>query len=452
MTAVKASTSVSPRPPVADGLPLIGSLLPMLGDPADFMTAQYLKHGPVFRVKVLNRSFTVFAGPEAVEYMANEDETLTGEPVWKPFVTQLGGSNNITAMDGPDHARMRKVMRRGFSRTAALDTIAVTVEATRRVLRRHAPGALIPVAEFTTDLIAEVIGSITLGRAPGDYLPDFLIVWRNYLWAYPIGTKPKSALETPEYKRALARVVEMGESIIAAYERGELQPGESQFADDLITASKEQPDLVSRGDLMLGMIAPYVAGLDTVASIVLYMWYEIVRAPALRERLLTEIAGLFANGVPTPEQMRHVPILHATAMETMRYYNVAVMLPRVARREFEFAGRRIEAGEQLQMAIGVVHRLEKFYPNPDVFDIDRFLEPRNEHKQRNAFAPYGAGSHTCLGAGMAEVIMALMIATLIHEADYALEPANYRAKRFVSSTLTPAPDFRLRLLRWRGEA
>ncbi len=449
MATAERSSITSPRPPVADGLPIIGSLLSMLGDPGKFMTAQYLKHGPVFTVKVLNRSFTVMAGPEAVEYMTNEDGTLTGEPMWKPFVTQLGGEHNITAMDGADHARLRKVMRRGFSRSAALDTSAVTVEATRRLLCRIEPGTPIAAADFTVDLIAEVLGSITLGRAAGEYLPDFLTVWRNYLWSMIIGTKPKSVLESAEYKRALARVIEMGSAILAAYERGELKPGESQFADDLITASKEQPDLVNHGDLMLGMIAPYVAGLDTVASIVLFMWYEITRSPELKARMMPEIEGLLATGAPTPEQLRHVPLLHALAMETMRYYNVAVMLPRVAKREFEFAGRRIVENESLQMAIGVVHRLEKFYPNPEQFDIDRFLEPRNEHKQRHAFAPFGAGSHTCLGAGMAEVIMALMVATLVHDADYAVEPANYRVKRFISSDLMPAPDLKMRLLSFR---
>lgn len=408
-----------------------------------------MKHGPVFTVKVRNSSFIVFAGPEAVEYLASEDGTLTGEPIWKPLVELLGGRNNITALDGEEHARLRKVMRRGFSRSAALDTITVTIDTTRRMLHKLQPGTLIPVADFTTELIAEVIGGITLGRATGEYLADFITVWRNYLWVYVLGSKPKSVLETSAYKQALERVMETGRSIIDAYERGQLQPGDSQFADDLIKAHKEQPDLVNDGDLMLGMIAPYVAGLDTVASIVLFMLYEIVRAPALQERLLVEIRGLLAADTPSAAQLRDVPLLHATAMETMRYYNVAALLPRIAKRDFKFAGHTIQAGERLQMALGVVHRLDRFYPNPEQFDIDRFLEPRNEHKQRNAFAPYGAGAHTCLGAGMAEVIMALMVATLIHDAQFAIEPPNYRVKRFVSSSLEPAPDFNLRLLALR---
>ena len=66
MSAISTAATELPLPPRADGLPLIGSLIPMLGDTNKFMTAQYLKHGPVFRVHILNKRFTVLAGPEAV--------------------------------------------------------------------------------------------------------------------------------------------------------------------------------------------------------------------------------------------------------------------------------------------------------------------------------------------------------------------------------------------------
>src|SRR5688572_30369269 len=125
MTAAQVSSVKLPSPPRADGLPIIGSLIPMLGDSNKFMLAQYLKHGPIFRVHILNRRFTVLAGPEAVEYMANEDDTLTAAPFWRPLAEQFGARDTITSLGGQDHSRMRKVMRRGFSRSAALDTIPV---------------------------------------------------------------------------------------------------------------------------------------------------------------------------------------------------------------------------------------------------------------------------------------------------------------------------------------
>src|SRR5260221_2053373 len=47
------------------------------------------------------------------------------------------------------------------------------------------------------------------------------------------------------------------------------------------------------------------------------------------------------------------------------------------------------------------------------FDLDRFRPPRNEHRKPGAYAPFGLGDHTCLGAGIAEVQLMTTMATLL---------------------------------------
>jgi len=76
--------------------------------------------------------------------------------------------------------------------------------------------------------------------------------------------------------------------------------------------------------------------------------------------------------------------------------------------------------------------------------VDRFHAPRNEHRQKYAYAPYGIGAHLCLGAGVAEVQFPLNVALLIKRFDLALEPANYTLK--LSNNPTPHPDkFKVRI-------
>ena len=50
--------------PTARGLPLAGNLLALLRDMRGFVTERYLELGPVYRIRVLNRRFTVLAGRE----------------------------------------------------------------------------------------------------------------------------------------------------------------------------------------------------------------------------------------------------------------------------------------------------------------------------------------------------------------------------------------------------
>jgi hypothetical protein len=53
------------RPPVVNGLPIIGNILPLMRDSFQFFFEQSRRMGAAYQVKVLNKTFTVLAGREA---------------------------------------------------------------------------------------------------------------------------------------------------------------------------------------------------------------------------------------------------------------------------------------------------------------------------------------------------------------------------------------------------
>ena len=86
------------------------------------------------------------------------------------------------------------------------------------------------------------------------------------------------------------------------------------------------------------------------------------------------------------------------------------------------------AGERLFVATAVPHFLPELYPDPHVFDIDRYGPDRREHVQRGAFAPFGAGVHACLGARFAQSQMLVTLATLLRLLDLEIDPPSYRLR------------------------
>ncbi|HRF96552.1 MAG TPA: cytochrome P450, partial [Aggregatilineales bacterium] len=45
----------------------------------------------------------------------------------------------------------------------------------------------------------------------------------------------------------------------------------------------------------------------------------------------------------------------------------------------------------------------------------------------NSFNPYGFGAHSCLGAGMAEILIHVMISRLMQRVTFTLDPADFEA-------------------------
>ena len=69
-------------------------------------------------------------------------------------------------------------------------------------------------------------------------------------------------------------------------------------------------------------------------------------------------------------------------------------------------GYELPVGAQLVIAQTATHYSEEAFPDPWKFDIDRYVPPRNEHKGRG-YAPYGLGTHSCLGGRWADLHMAI---------------------------------------------
>jgi cytochrome P450 len=139
-----------------------------------------------------------------------------------------------------------------------------------------------------------------------------------------------------------------------------------------------------------------------------------------------------------------MPTLHGAAMETLRMHTIALAQPRIAVQDIALNGYTIKQGSYVMLSGAVSHYLPQFYKDPCVFDPERYHAPRNEHRQKHAYAPYGIGAHLCLGAGVAEVQFPLNVALLIKKFDLSIWPANYSLK--LSNNPTPHPNkFKVRI-------
>ena len=426
------------NPPVADGLPLVGSILPMLTDIEGFLYKQYAKHGPCFRVKVMNRQFVVMGGPEAAEAMAKNAGEFDAWNTWEDLIKEFGGRQVLSMFEGEKHRRYRAAARAGFAKTRVQENVPLVMSLAREALAATPRGQALVVGPFAQRLVADCVGSLTLGRKPGDSLHDFIKYWHTQLGVNISKNRPKSDLIKAAYLEAKARARAAGEEILALDE--DTLP--SPYVRDLRALMREDPELINQEELLFMMLLPYVAGLDTVVNVLTLSLYHAYKDPALLGRLRAEIAPLLAEGLPAA-RLRELKVLHALVLETMRYHPIANMVTRRATRDFEFQGCQIRAGEELMMALMASQRDPRFFKDPDRYDVDRFMEPRNEHRQKNALNPYGAGAHTCLGAGLAEVLLTVLLATIIGGEELELSPAGYTMKPFHVTALSPDPNFKL---------
>lgn len=442
----------APRKPIPSvpGLPLIGNAINLMGDVRQFLTEQYLNHGPVFRVTVFRRRLTVLAGIEANNFINRHGkDLLISRGLWMDLDRELGARRSIHSMDGPEHFRMRRVERPGYSRAAGEDRIDEIYQVARDAVRGWPIGRSMQVWKCLARIVTSQLGVIGADTTATQHLDDLRTYMHALLMSHVAHTRPEWIMRLPHIRRARKRMEALYAEVVDAHDPSNRQGRKRNLVDDLVELHRSDPEFLPERDLRVSVLGPFVAGLDTVTGTCSFMLYALLKQPALLARMQAECDHLFARGSPTPDAIRELDVTHRVALETMRMYPVAPAAIRTAARAFEFAGHRIPIGETVLLGTTVPHYLPEVFPNPEVFDIDRYAPGRNEHRQAGALVPFGIGSHHCLGASLAEWQVMLTTATILHHSRIALDPPDYSLRLMFKPNPMPRPSFRIRVTEHR---
>jgi len=387
---------------------------------------------------------TVMAGLEANQFTTHHDEEVfTNEFAFTGIQSETGPT--VTAQPNAEHRHLRRLIRPAYGRSVALDQVDQMIKIADAFLDNLTLGQSFDVFPAMQRLVVNQLGQIMRGQQVGDYFDDVRLFMKTMLEVYQFHMKPLSALEEPKYKRAKARSFEMAANVLA-YAR-ENPPGEARAANslDLLMNSTDLHDMAFGPEHLLSeSLGPYLAGQDTVASTLSFVFYVIHKHPDLLERLTAEAQVGLADGTFDANSVRKFELLHNTIVEIMRLYPVAPIMPRHAAHTFEFAGYKVAAGDAVYSATTVTHFLPEFFPAPYTFNIDR---PRG---RTGTFVPYGVGNFACLGAGMADVQLLVTTAALLRRGHFQFDPIDYEMQFSVIPLPNPG-QYNLKLLARENE-
>ena len=428
--------------PTAPRLPIIGNSLQMARDCRGFLREQYQRLGPVFRIRVATDDLTILAGPEANRFLLRKERLhLRSSDAISSNFSEVGASRLLLAMDGNDHVRMRREMKDGFSRRLISGRLPDAAEIVRRRMAEWPLNEPMSVRGLMQCIAADQVGTLSLDTLARDYLDDIVYLTDEMFRRFtPHGPAKR------RFREACTRIDRwVGEILSASQLRRRRRT--SNLIDDLIGVHRADPSFLAETDLKVSVLSPFIFGIHTAGSVSAFLLYFLLKHPELAERARAEADALFADGSPTMKGMHEMDVTHRAAMETLRMYPTVPITQRKVVTSFDLGGYRIPAGGDVHIALTVPHHLPQCFPEPERFDIDRYLPGREEHKQPGAYAPFGLGLHRCLGSGFAEVQIALTVATLLHNGVFELDPPSYEMKlaRYLPLTY-PHKSFRIRMV------
>ena len=393
------------------------------------------KHGPVFKVKspFVKEDMIFLAGLEVNKWIHRSGRNyLRAKDYLDGFVKVYGAGRLLPAMDGADHFRLRKTYGSMNSRRSLESRLDELYRHARGYLAGWKVGDVLPALTTFPELINSQFSPINIGVDTQDCVTEVIEFKKRALTIHVIGILPEFMLHTPGMKRRKKHFARLVERIQAVHTPAQRAGCPRNLADDILSLHASDPQFLPETDLPFAFVSSLLASFY-LGSALSFTVYAMVSNPSLYDRIRAEAAAVFANGEPAELQDSRIDVTHRLIMECQRMYPVVQMQVRNVMNACTVEGYSLPVGARVFIAQTATHYMEDIFPNPFSFDIDRYLPERKE-QVGHGYAPFGLGTHTCLGSRWVELQLAVNLLLIAHYFNLELSPKNLKLR------LNPIPS------------
>ncbi len=390
-------------------------------------------------------SWYLVARASAIEHILVTHQNRYRKPdVFNKTLALLVG-NGLTVNEGESWLKQRRLMQPAFHRERLSALADCMIESTRQMLEqwhKSEEGCEVDIASEMSNLTLTIAGKTLFGLDLSDKADLFGASLRQALshvsekmnnpFAYPEWLPTK---ENRNFKKAQQNLFQVVNEIIETRRKADGDRGDLL---SMLMAAQDESSGEKMNDAQLRdeVITLLVAGHDTVAATLAWLYYLVGCNSRVQEKLQAEVKAHVKEAL-TLEDLPKLSYTRLVIDEALRLYPPAWGQPREAIEDDEIDGYLIPKGRIIAVSQYLAQRHPDYWKEPLKFHPERFLAEDELAKDRPKFAyfPFGGGSRMCIGNNFA-LMEAQIIVALISQS-FTIELASNQAIR-------PDPTFTLR--------
>jgi cytochrome P450 len=391
-----------------------------------------LRFGPL-------RALMAFGPIEVTEVLAGHAKDYRKSLGTRALIPVLG--KGLLTDEGESWLRSRRLIAPAFHRERTRTYAPAIVDAAEAQMAGWRDGATVDMsaemAALTLCIVARVLfgADVTprideiarLGTAIQDHYFDRLNSLRFLIPAW---------LPTAGNRRLAQNVRRLDAIVAELIDEHDRDDERDDLLSMLMRARNEHGPAFSDRDVRDHVITLLLAGHETTALALTWAWLLLARAPAARSSLEAELATVLGGRSPTPDDIPKLPYTEAVLNETLRLRPPAYATGREALRETSIDGTLVRKRRVVFVSMSATHRDPRFFPDPDTFRPERWLDGLEGRLPRGAFFPFGLGPRKCVGSTFAMLEATLVLATCAQY--WRFEPTVWDPGSRPAITLRPA--------------
>lgn len=355
---------------------------------------QFDQYGDIFSASVYGSRVYVVRDPALVEHVLrrNWQNYVKGQAI-KRVALVLG--NGLMVSEGALWKRQRRMIQPVFHRDAieALWRVIFTANAAllERWERAARGGSTVDVTADVSEMTLEIVLRSIFGADYDAVAPRFELVAadreRNLGFAH-----------------AFSSLAEIVHRVLAR------RRSENSSANDILgmlmqARDRETDRPMSDAQLVNEIKTLIVAGHETTASTLNWVWYLLSQHPEVQRKLEQEVAADPDGELPSFSDLPRFVYLRHIVDETLRLFPAGWLLTRRALHDDSLGEYFVPAGTEIYIPVYFIQRHPGLWPEPDRFEPERHAREVAQGKRVLAMLPFSAGPRNCIGEHLALVEM-----------------------------------------------
>ncbi|XP_013794828.1 cytochrome P450 4c3-like [Limulus polyphemus] len=223
------------------------------------------------------------------------------------------------------------------------------------------------------------------------------------------------------------------------------------FLDLLINHHLKDPTLTLE-DIREEVDTFMFEGHDTTAMAISWTLYLIGWNRTIQQKIQNELDTIFGDDSTRPitlEDIKQMKYLECALKEGLRLFPSVPFIGRMLQEDIVVNGYTIPQGTTCFLFTFMLHRNPEVFPNPEIFDPDRFLPENVAGRHPYAYVPFSAGPRNCIGQKFAMMEEKVLIANILRNFNLtSLDPRD-KIHLIAEMVIRPKQGLRMRITpRW----
>ncbi|MCY4644096.1 MAG: cytochrome P450 [Bacteriovoracales bacterium] len=410
------------------------------------------KYGPVFELRPPFAKPMVFlAGAETNRWVHRQGRLyLRAKDYFADFEKVYGAASGLMpSLDGGDHFRLRRAMGPGYSKKRLEGQLDELYRNARYFMAGWVVGRSYRATPLCRHMINGQISPLAANVDSQDIIDDLIAFKERALTTHIIKALPQFMLHTPWMKRRAKTIDTLLKRIQMSHTPTQRAGRPRNLTDDWLSLHASDPQLMPESNLRFALSATLFASMY-LGDALSFTLYAMASRPKLYEQIQSEADALFEKGEPSGEDFTSdaLDITNRFIKECLRMYPIVPMSMRHIMNSCIVEGHKLPVGLRVHIAQTASHYMEDVFPDPFSFDIDRYQSPRNEHRS-DGYAPYGLGTHKCLGHQWVNLQLSVNILMIAHYFTLEVAPANYKLRFSPLPSMKPDKKLKFKIAEQR---